>query len=85
MDLNQYSQSAAQPGLAVETIAKNYVPVPPLTEQNQIASFLNENLAQSNIILKKIDDSINFLREYRTALISAAVTGKIDVRKGIAI
>ena len=34
MDLNQYSASAAQPGLAVETIAALMVPIPPLEESS---------------------------------------------------
>jgi type I restriction enzyme S subunit len=36
-----------------------------------------------DLLIGKVQDSIDLLREYRTALISAAVTGKIDVRKEV--
>ena len=37
--------------------------------------------AKIDMLISKVGESISMLREYRTALISAAVTGKIDVRK----
>ncbi len=80
MKLNQYSQSAAQPGLAVETIAALFVPVPPPAEQCDIADFIDFETDKIDAMVRKVDKSITLLREYRTALISAAVTGKIDVR-----
>ena len=84
MNLNQYSQSAAQPGLAVETIGALFLPVPPEDEQHAIAAFLDRETARIDALIEKIKKSIDLLREYRTALISAAVTGKIDVRKEVA-
>lgn len=80
MKLNQYSQSAAQPGLAVETIAALFVPVPPPAEQCDIADFIDFETDKIDAMVRKVDKSITLLREHRTALISAAVTGKIDVR-----
>ena len=56
--------------------------MPPHEEQAQIASFLDQETARIDMLLKKIQESIAMLREYRTALISVAVTGKIDVREG---
>lgn len=55
--------------------------LPPIEEQAQIASILNQKMTQITFLIKKIHDSIIKLQEHRTALISAAVTGKIDVRK----
>jgi len=40
-------------------------------------------MAQTTSLIQKIQDSITKLQEHRTALISAAVTGKIDVRKEV--
>ncbi|MFV9631863.1 MAG: restriction endonuclease subunit S [Methanosarcinales archaeon] len=54
--------------------------VPPLPEQHAIATFLDRETGRIDTLTTKIRESISKLREYRTALISAAVTGKIDVR-----
>lgn len=80
MSLNQYSQSAAQPGLAVDTIGIIHVPAPPPVEQRAIAAFLDQETARIDALVAKIREAIERLKELRTALISAAVTGKIDVR-----
>jgi len=55
--------------------------VPPCNEQRAIAAFLDRETARIDALIGKLRTSIDRLREYRTALISAAVTGKIDVRK----
>ncbi len=59
-----------------------YLPcaLPKLEEQNIIIGYLDRLLQKSDAMTEKILESITMLREYRTALISAAVTGKIDVR-----
>jgi type I restriction enzyme, S subunit len=56
---------------------------PPIDEQGDIVRCLDEECNKIDSLIKKIKISIEKLREYRTALISAAVTGKIDVREGI--
>lgn len=53
-------------------------------EQKAIASFLDSHSGRIDRLAERIASSIDRLREYRTALISAAVTGKIDVRKEVA-
>lgn len=78
------TRGAAQPGLTLAGIAKYFVVLPPLTEQCTIAAFLDREVARINGLMAKIRDHIARLQEYRTALISAAVTGKIDVRGEIA-
>ena len=55
------------------------VPLP--SEQRTIAAFLDRETAHIDALTEKVKKSIALLREYRTSLISAAVTGKIDVRK----
>jgi len=54
--------------------------VPPLPEQTAIADYLDHETAKIDKLITKIETAIERLREYRTALITAAVTGKIDVR-----
>lgn len=80
MNLNQYSVSAAQPGLSVAQIGALKIPVPPLPEQTAIATYLDRETANIDKLSGKIEQAIERLQEYRTALITAAVTGKIDVR-----
>ena len=81
MNLNQYSQSAAQPGLSVDRILALSVPVPPSCEQHTIANFIEHETAKISRLVAKTEIAIERLNEYRTALITAAVTGKINVRK----
>lgn len=56
------------------------IPVPPIEEQGQAVAYLDQVLSKLYSISKEVEASIDYLREHRTALISAAVTGKIDVR-----
>ena len=53
---------------------------PSLSEQHTIAAFLDHETGHIDVLTTKVYESISKLYEYRTALISAAVTGKIDVR-----
>ena len=55
-------------------------PVPPVPEQDQIVAFIRKETAAIDTLMAKVQQAIGHLREFRTALISAAVTGKIDVR-----
>ena len=59
-------------------------PLPPLPEQQAIAVYLDRETAKIDALKSKIRHAIDLLKEYRTALISAAVTGKIDVRDEVA-
>ena len=56
------------------------VPIPPLAEQSEIVTHLRDMADQFEILSTEAQRAINLLQERRTALISAAVTGKIDVR-----
>ncbi len=57
------------------------VSIPPLDEQYQIIEELDRNIKQLDSMVAITNITINKLNEYRTALITAAVTGKIDVRQ----
>jgi type I restriction enzyme S subunit len=61
----------------------NSIPVqcPAVSEQRAIAAFLDRETAKLDALVAKVREAIERLREFRTALISAAVTGKIDVRE----
>lgn len=67
-------------GLGKYDLENSLFLVPPLAEQQAIADFLDQETATFDTLIEKIEQAIDRLHEYRTALISAAVTGKIDVR-----
>jgi restriction endonuclease S subunit len=64
-----------------DSISSLEVLLPPRSEQDTITAFVDSETASIDNLEMRISGSIKKLREYRTALISAAVTGKIDVRK----
>lgn len=76
-DLGKFSQSAAQPGIAVNIIKNIYIPVPPLPEQQQIADYLEQKSTETAQAIAVIERQLRLLQEYKTTLINASVTGKI--------
>lgn len=78
MDLNQYSQSAAQPGIAVEVVANLPIPVPPAEEQQLIADFLDRETARIDGLIAEKERMLALLEEKRSALISRVVTCGLD-------
>jgi restriction endonuclease S subunit len=75
------SSGGGQPNINQEKIRSIKIPAPPLPEQQKIAQFLDRETSKIDNLITKTRTSIDHLKEYRTALISAAVTGKIDVRE----
>ena len=55
-------------------------PLPSLEEQNQIVTYLNQETSKIDTAIDKHKQLIEKLKEYRSSIISHAVTGKIDVR-----
>jgi type I restriction enzyme S subunit len=78
VDLASYG--AAQKQFNIADAIEFVFPVPPDEEQKKIAGFVAKELDRFNMLTKKAELQISLLHERRTALISAAVTGKIDVR-----
>jgi hypothetical protein len=58
-------------------------PTPPIAEQERIVIHLGRETARIDGTIIKIRELVHCLHEYRTALITAAVTGKIDVRRNV--
>jgi type I restriction enzyme S subunit len=59
-------------------------PIPPVPEQDRIVALIRKETVRIDTLVTKVRDAIDRLEELRTALISAAVTGKIDVREEVA-
>ena len=84
MNLNQYSISAAQPGLSVERVLNLSLPVPPPQEQAIIAQSLDKATSKTDAGIARTRRQIELMKEYRTRLIADVVTGKLDVREAVA-
>ncbi len=67
----------------IEIISRFRIITPPLPEQQAIAAFLDRETAKIDTLSAKVVTVIERLKEYRTALISSAVTGKINVREAV--
>jgi type I restriction enzyme S subunit len=76
MNLNQYSNAAAQPGLAVEKIKFLRIPIPPYEEQIRIASWLKNTNIKNEKIVSILRKQISTLTAYRKSLIHECVTGQ---------
>ncbi len=68
------------PHISPEQIKRFFIPVPPLSEQTSIVACLDEVTTHSEALITQAQRAIELLQERRAALISAAVTGQIDVR-----
>jgi len=78
--LREYGRGGQQAALNCEILTAVRIPVPPLQEQQEISGSLGARLNWLDTLTAEAERAIDLLQERRTALISAAVTGKIDVR-----
>ena len=74
-----FVSGSAQPKLTGEALGNIVLPVPPLEERKAIADKIESQIKESAKVQPQIKASIDLLREFRFALITAAVTGQIDV------
>jgi type I restriction enzyme S subunit len=81
MKLEKLDVGAANPTLNRNHVHPIKVRWPEKETQETIAIFLDREISKINALIAKIQESIDRLKEYRTALISAVVTGRIDVRR----
>lgn len=74
MNLNQYSITAAQPGLSAEALVNLQIPVPPEAEREAVALFIGYEAEKIDNLIEKQQQLIELLKEKRQAVISHAVT-----------
>ena len=80
-DFSPLITGAAQPKLTADRLAGIRLPVPPAAEQTAIADYLSSKASELDDLVGQTVTVIDRLTEYRQAMITSAVTGKIDVRE----
>lgn len=79
--IDHAQNGAAREGLNFVQIGEMVLAMPPITEQSAIGAYLDHESTKFDSLTTEAQRAIDLLQERRTALISAAVTGQIDVRK----
>ena len=79
-ELSLESKGSTMDNLNTETLGKVRTPVPPPDEQIAILHYVEQVSGKYENLIQKAESAIQLMQERRTALISAAVIGKIDVR-----
>ncbi|MEE1546869.1 MAG: restriction endonuclease subunit S [Prevotella pectinovora] len=75
------SRGGGQPNISQDIISHFKIPVPPINEQCNVIAYLDSETSKIDTRITKRRKQIELLQEYKQALITAAVTGKIDVRE----
>jgi type I restriction enzyme S subunit len=78
--VEQMCATTTYPNLKVSEYTAAPIPLPPLNEQHVVAGFIDRHVKMSDSLIEEAEHAIALLQERRAALISAAVTGQIDVR-----
>jgi type I restriction enzyme S subunit len=73
--------AGGQGNLNVKNVERYRIPLPPIEEQKEIIAYLDNYRLEMDNLISKYQKQIDLMQEYRTSLISQAVTGKIDVRE----
>jgi type I restriction enzyme S subunit len=79
------SVQSAQPNLSMEDLGNIALPIPPITELTNITTFVSRETAKIDSLTAEALNAVSLLEERRTALIFAAVTGKIEVRGSVEV
>jgi type I restriction enzyme, S subunit len=75
-----HTRGATNQDLGLNRMTKIWLALPPLNEQLEIVAYLDGQIAKLDSLVNEVIRVVDILKERRAALISAAVTGKIDVR-----
>ncbi|RCL04788.1 hypothetical protein BJI49_12275 [Acetobacter pasteurianus] len=79
-ELRSRASGSTASGIRADRLRASAIPVPPLNEQKEICAYINRKTSAFESLEQQIRYELDLLKERRAALISAAVTGKIDVR-----
>jgi type I restriction enzyme S subunit len=81
--IDLFQNGAGREGLNFEQIGKMVIGIPPREESGMIATHLDRETTRIDTLVQKTQLSITLLKERRSALITAAVTGQIDLRERV--
>jgi type I restriction enzyme S subunit len=81
MEVNSPGAAGRNKTIRLDQFLDEEIPLPPLSEQREIIHQFRSDEGRLDALVVRLHDGIAALKEFRTALISAAVTGKIDVRE----
>jgi type I restriction enzyme S subunit len=76
-------RETGQPNIGMEDFGRMRITLPPLNEQRAIVKSIKEKDIQISVFKENLSLEIELLKEYKTALISEVVTGKVDVREEV--
>ncbi|MNE42341.1 EcoKI restriction-modification system protein HsdS [compost metagenome] len=79
-ELSLESKGSTMENLNTETLGRIRLPMPPVNEQKEILEYVHKVSGRFESLIDAAESAIGLISERRSALISAAVTGKIDVR-----
>lgn len=79
-ELNSRATGSTAIGIKASRLKETLVTVPLLEEQEEISRYLDQETSKIDATIRSVNKAIARLKEYRTALTSAAVSGQIDVR-----
>lgn len=77
------SKGGGQPNISQDILRGIKIPCPNREEQMEIISFIKNQSERVDEIISRVQQEIELLKEYKTALISEVVTGKVDVRNEV--
>ncbi len=81
-ELGRLTMGSTHKTIYMPDIEQLRCPLPPVSEQQRIVEFVGRQTDRTNALAAKVERSITLLKERRFALITAAVTGKIDLARG---
>ena len=84
LELRRITAGATIPTIGMDDVKSMVAPIPPIHEQHEIISHIIRQRNLIDQITAKISQQIEKLQEYRQSLITAAVTGKIDITEEVA-
>ena len=80
-ELESLVRGSTRTRINLSVVSQLKILLPPLVEQDAISEFLDKQTGAIQTVLAKTEEQIDKLREYRSALITAAVTGQLDIRE----
>lgn len=80
-ELQKYGTGVKVFRFNIDELKSIHSSIPPIQEQKQISDYIDSELSERDELISKYQKQIDLMQEYKTSLISKAVTGKIDVRE----